>query len=99
MASRLVRFPSMTIRLMQSTKRLPKDTLAFKVPRKVGKFEIKAYMEALYGVRVASVNTAIYPGKTGVSRDGRYKRSDWKRAFVKFAGFSADSPVTSPASP
>ena len=82
---------------MQSSKKLPSDTLAFKVPRNVGKLELKTYLEAVYGVNVAAVNTAVMPGKTGVSREGPYKRPDWKRAFVRFAGL-ADSAPASPAS-
>ena len=91
---RVVRFPSLVVQLMQSSKKLPSDVLAFKVPKDTGKLQLKEYFEAVYGVNVASVNTAVMPGKSGTSRDGTvYKRPDWKRAFVRFASLKADSPT------
>jgi large subunit ribosomal protein L23 len=55
-----------------------KNTLMFVVTSQATKPEIKKEVEALFGVKVASVNTLITP--TGV-----------KRAFVKLKeGFKAD---------
>jgi len=60
---------------------------AFKVDPKATKFEIAAAVEAIYGVKVASVNTMNYQGKP--KRAGRSpmvgKRANWKKAVVTLA--------------
>jgi len=58
-------------------------TLCFEVPLDVNKIQIRLAVETALKVRVASVRTAIQPGK--LRRRGRFTgyRPDWKRAFVK----------------
>lgn len=57
-------------------------TLTFKVARDANKIEIKAAVEKIFKVKVASVRTATFHGK--VRRQGRYSgnRPDWKKAYV-----------------
>ena len=55
----------------------------FEVAMAATKTEIKAAVEALFGVKVAKVNTLIVNGK--VKRTGAYpagKRADYKKAIV-----------------
>lgn len=57
----------------------------FKVMPTATKLEVKAAIEALFGVSVLAVNTVNVGGKS--RRVGKYlgKRSDWKKAIVKLA--------------
>ncbi len=57
-------------------------TVAFKVLRDANKIEIKDAVEKLFKVKVQSVRTATFHGKT--RRQGRYtgRRPDWKKAYV-----------------
>ena len=55
----------------------------FEVAMAANKTEIKAAVEAIFGVKVAKVNTAIVNGK--VKRTGSFpagKRADYKKAVV-----------------
>ena len=55
----------------------------FEVAMAASKTEIKAAVEAIFGVKVAKVNTLIVGGK--VKRTGAYpagKRSDYKKAII-----------------
>jgi len=58
-------------------------TLCFRVDHRANKREIKEAVQSVFKVRVESVRTAIYHGKT--RRRGRTfgYRPDWKKAFVK----------------
>jgi len=62
------------------------DTLSqytFKVARDANKIEIRAAVEALFNVKVASVNVMNRRGKLKRLRHLKYgKRSDWKKAVV-----------------
>jgi large subunit ribosomal protein L23 len=55
----------------------------FKVARNANKFEIKAAIEKMFDVKVASVNTLVQKGKTKMFKQRVGKRSDWKKAYVK----------------
>ncbi len=54
----------------------------FEVDKNANKTEIKNAIEAIFGVKVAKVNTMNMKGKT--KRMGRFegKRPDWKKAIV-----------------
>jgi len=58
-------------------------TLCFQVDPHATKVEIREAVQTLFKVKVDSVRTAIYHGKT--RRRGRTvgRRPDWKKAFVK----------------
>jgi large subunit ribosomal protein L23 len=57
-------------------------TLTFKVARDANKQEIRRAVEQIFKVKVDSVRTATFHGKT--RRQGRYagRRPDWKKAYV-----------------
>lgn len=59
--------------------------VVFKVPLEATKPEIKASVEALFGVKVLSVNTLVVKGKTKRFRNRPGQRSDWKKAIVRLA--------------
>ena len=54
----------------------------FIVDPRANKTEIKQAIEAIFGVKVASVNTQNRTGKTCRTRDGIGKRKDTKRAII-----------------
>ncbi len=59
------------------------NTYPFAVDRRANKVQIRQAIEALFKVRVESVNTSSRKGKT--KRLGRRvgKRPDWKKAYVR----------------
>ena len=59
------------------------QTIVFEVALRATKVEIKQAVERLLGAKVASVRTAIAPGK--IKRQGRFagQRPDWKKAYVR----------------
>jgi len=61
------------------------DKYVVQVDKDATKTEIKEAFEALFGVKVVSVNTMNVIGKK--KRQGRFigKRADWKKAIVKVA--------------
>ncbi len=58
------------------------QVLAFKVDKKATKIDIKAAVEDIFNVKVASVRTMHYEGK--MKRRGRIegRRASWKKAYV-----------------
>jgi large subunit ribosomal protein L23 len=61
------------------------NQLVFEVAKTATKPEIKAAVEALFGVKVTAVNTLISKGKTKRWRGRPYRRSDAKKAVVTLA--------------
>ena len=61
------------------------NALVFKVADNATKPEIKAAVEALFGVKVTGVNTLNQEGKTQRWKGTPYKRSDFKKAIVTLA--------------
>lgn len=62
-----------------------KGQVSFRVAQGATKPEIKASIEALFGVTVVSVNTLVVKGKTKRVRGREGQRSDWKKAVVRLA--------------
>lgn len=64
---------------------MQENKYTFQVPMEANKVEIRQAVEAIFGVKVLSVNTIRVFGKT--KRMGKYvgKRSDYKKAIVKLA--------------
>ena len=60
------------------------NQITFEVAKNATKPEIKAAVEAMFDVKVADVKTIVVKGKK--KRFGRVegKRSDWKKAMVRF---------------
>ena len=61
------------------------NAVVFKVANDASKPEIKAAVEALFGVNVVSVNTLVAKGKTKRWKGKPYTRSDVKKAIVRLA--------------
>jgi len=61
------------------------DSVVFKVAQTASKPEIKAAVEALFGVTVTGVNTIVSKGKTKKWKGTPYRRSDSKKAIVTLA--------------
>jgi len=67
------------------------NTLTFKVKPEATKPQIKEAIEALYKVKVDTVNTSNVKGKSKRFRGHIGQRSDWKKAYVRLAeGQSVD---------
>ena len=58
------------------------NAVVFKVASKATKPQIKAAVEALFGVSVTGVNTLVQKGKTKKWKGAPYQRSDVKKAIV-----------------
>mgnify|MGYP002783646959 CR=1 FL=1 len=61
------------------------NQVVFQVAKDASKPQIKAAIEALYGVKVLAVNTMVAKGKTKRWRGQEYRRSDVKKAVVTVA--------------
>ncbi len=61
------------------------NAVVFKVANGASKPQIKAAVEALFGVNVTGVNTITQKGKTKRWKGRPYQRSDMKKAIVTLA--------------
>jgi large subunit ribosomal protein L23 len=61
------------------------NAVVFKVSPDASKPQIKAAVEALFGVNVLGVNTIVQKGKTKRWKGRPYQRSDMKKAIVTLA--------------
>jgi len=79
--------PIVTEKATQLTEKLNRYT--FRVSPEANKYQIKALVEQLYGVKVVRVNTAVQRGKnkSRYTRSGllRGKTSAFKKAFITVA--------------
>lgn len=71
------------------------NAVVFKVANDATKPQIKAAVEALFGVKVKSVNTLTQKGKTKRWKGKPYRRSDVKKAIVTLTADSKPIDVTS----
>ena len=69
----------------KSTMAAEHNAVVFKVANGASKPEIKAAVEALFGVTVTGVNTMVAKGKTKRWKGRPYQRSDVKKAVVTLA--------------
>jgi large subunit ribosomal protein L23 len=75
----------------KSTTASEHNQVIFNVTRKASKPEIKAAVEALFGVKVTAVNTLLRKGKVKRFRGTVGRQSDVKKAIVTLAdGHSID---------
>ena len=75
----------------KSTLLSEQNAVVFKVAKDASKPEIKAAVEALFGVKVTGVNTLVAKGKSKRWKGQPYQRSDSKKAIVTLAeGSSID---------
>ena len=70
------------IRTEKGANLLPLGKYQFWVDRKANKIEIKSGVEAIYKVKVDSVNTIMMRGKSKRVRYAVGKTADWKKAIV-----------------
>ena len=76
----------------KSTSASEHNQVVFNVARKASKPEIKAAVEALFGVKVTGVNTLVRKGKVKRFRGRVGQQSDVKKAVVTLAdGQSIDT--------
>lgn len=66
----------------KSTMASEHNAVVFRVANGASKPEIKAAVEALFGVTVTGVNTMVQKGKTKRWKGKPYQRSDMKKAIV-----------------
>ncbi len=69
----------------KSTMLSEQNAVVFKVATGASKPEIKAAVEALFGVTVTGVNTMVTKGKSKRWKGKPYQRSDMKKAIVTLA--------------
>ena len=69
----------------KSTLLSEQNAVVFKVAQDATKPQIKAAVEALFGVDVTGVNTIVQKGKTKKWKGRPYTRSDMKKAIVTLA--------------
>ena len=69
----------------KSTMMSDQNAVVFKVANTATKPEIKAAVEALFGVTVLGDNTLVTKGKTKRWKGKPYQRSDMKKAIVRLA--------------
>ena len=75
----------------KSTMASERNQVIFNVARKATKPDIKAAVEALFGVKVTAVNTLVRKGKLKRFRGTAGRQSDVKKAVVTLAdGHSID---------
>ena len=69
----------------KATARSEHNQIVFRVARDATKPEIKAAVEAIWGVKVTNVNTMVTKGKSKRWKGKPYTRSDEKKAIVTLA--------------
>ncbi len=69
----------------KSTMMSEQNAVVFKVAPGASKPEIKAAVEAIWGVKVTNVNTMVTKGKSKRWKGKPYTRSDEKKAIVTLA--------------
>ena len=69
----------------KSTMASENNQVVFNVARRASKPEIKAAVEALFGVKVTAVNTLLRKGKTKRFRGIAGRQTDVKKAYVTLA--------------
>jgi large subunit ribosomal protein L23 len=69
----------------KSTLLSEQNAVVFKVANDASKPQIKAAVEALFGVDVTGVNTIVQKGKSKRWKGRPYTRSDMKKAIVTLA--------------
>ena len=69
----------------KSTLLSEQNAVVFKVANDASKPQIKAAVEALFGVNVTGVNTIVQKGKSKRWKGRPYTRSDVKKAIVTLA--------------
>lgn len=79
--------PNWFVRLVRPGKEQPPDTVQFRIPLEMTKFDVKNYLESIYSVPVGAVRTRIQFGsnKKRNHLNQRVKQPDYKVAYVQLA--------------
>jgi large subunit ribosomal protein L23 len=76
-------FPNVVFAILKRPEHLKSNQALFKVPEHLNKFDIRNYLESIYGVKVTQVNTVRILGKFRRDAIGRMVRMpNWKKAYV-----------------
>ncbi|KAG0303026.1 hypothetical protein BGZ98_007047 [Dissophora globulifera] len=78
-------FPSTVLKLVRNGPNVPEvsNTLTFRVPPSMNKFDIKSYLSNIYKLNVLTVRTANMPAKlAGSGGNTILKRATFKKAVV-----------------
>ncbi|KAA0724236.1 39S ribosomal protein L23, mitochondrial [Triplophysa tibetana] len=77
--------PPFTMTLVRPGKEQPPDTVQFRIPMEITKFDVRNYLETIYSVPVAAVRTRIQycTNKKRNHLNQRVKRPDYKVAYVQ----------------
>jgi large subunit ribosomal protein L23 len=70
------------LRTEKGIQQAPDNKYLFRVQKNANKIEIKKAVEAIYKVKVLTVNTGIMRGKLKRVRREQGKTPDWKKAVV-----------------
>lgn len=73
------------LRTEKGVREVDQNKYLFSVQKSANKIQIKQAVEAIYKVKVRSVNTQIVPGKTKRVRYQAGLTPEWKKAFVTLA--------------
>ena len=80
-----VYFPSFVMAILRPPPAFPRNRSIFKCSPLMNKYDIRNYLESIYGVKVLEVNTIKYLGAKRKDTLGRsIKLADWKKAVVTF---------------
>ena len=79
----LIKSPIITEQTAQLGEKLKQ--VVFKVDLSANKRDIKKAVESLFKVKVINVTTSVVKGKTKRNRFGKYKKSNYKKAFVSLS--------------
>jgi large subunit ribosomal protein L23 len=71
---------SLSMSAKVSARLAPISSVAF--PNKITQVEIKSFLERVHGLSVESVRTLNYEGKKKRSKQGYYRRPDYKKVYV-----------------
>ncbi|KAL1918994.1 mitochondrial 54S ribosomal protein uL23m [Calcarisporiella thermophila] len=76
-----VYFPNIVFRMVRSPGLQP-NQVAFRIPPKVNKLDVKSYLQNIYNVRVLDVRTMNYQGGVKNTLRGKERESSYKKAVV-----------------
>uniref|UniRef100_W5LBP2 Large ribosomal subunit protein uL23m n=1 Tax=Astyanax mexicanus TaxID=7994 RepID=W5LBP2_ASTMX len=77
--------PTVSMTLVRPGKEQPSDTVQFRIPMQMTKFDVRNYLEKIYSVPVSGVRTRIQycSNKKRNHLNQRVKRPDYKVAYVQ----------------
>jgi large subunit ribosomal protein L23 len=78
----MIRLPVITEKATMGSQH---NQVTFRVPLDANKAQVKAAVEAVFGVKVTKVNTSVALGKTKIFKGRPAFRSDRKKAIVTLA--------------